>query len=297
MGGYRGRAVKRIKGQRQFKPLNPQVKFSLTKTYQVSKGASTVGNTFICEIDASTPFAPINIINGSWTDSTPTDTEPVGLSSEMYQHYRHLVVKGCHVVASVVDDIDAEQGEEETVSLGQLSMIRTSMHNNIASNSTGPALKKLYGQKSRNFTLSSTSGISSLTKSAWCSQGYSAKKTWNCNANANDQLRVANVSGSGNVASDRSFISVCLCPRMLSNNFLQPTLVTIRISYIVQFQEPTIVQQTPMPTYIPNQRRYNKNKNKYRYMNNKASAGSSVAGLATLLAILGRPRNYRALRG
>lgn len=289
MGGYRKRAVKRVKGQRQFKPLNPQAKFTLTKTYQVSKGPNTQGNNYILEIDASTPFAPIHIINGSWVDSTPTDTEPVGLSSELYQHYRHLVVKGCHVSASVVDDIDASQGEDETVSLGQLSMIRSSLNNNIASNSTGPALKKLYGQKTRNFTLSSTSGISSLTKSAYCSQGYSAKKTWNCNANANDQLRVANVSGSGNTANDKSFISVCLCPRMLTNNFLQPTLVTIRMSYIVQFQEPTITQQTPLPSYIPNQPRLKYKKRKAL----KYGAAASTAGMAAMLATMlsGRRRN------
>lgn len=292
--GYRPRAVKRVKGQNKFKPLNPQVKFVLNKTYQVSKGQNTVGNNYILEIDASTPFAPIHVINGNWVDSTPNDTEPVGLSSEMYQHYRHLVVKGCHVQASVVDDIDATQGATETVSLGQLSMIRSSLNNNIASNATGPALKKLYGQKSRNFTLSSTTGISTLTKSAYCSQGYSAKKTWNCNANANDQLRVVNTSGSSNTAGDKSFISICLLPRMLSNNFLQPTLVTVRISYIVQFQEPTIIQQTPLPNYIPNQkqRKYRKRKPLFYY-----DKGAKALGMATMLATMlsGRPNRY--LRG
>ena len=58
---YRGRAVRRMKGQSNFKPLNPTAKFVLNKTYQVSKAPTTVGNCYILEIDASTPFNPSSI--------------------------------------------------------------------------------------------------------------------------------------------------------------------------------------------------------------------------------------------
>ena len=132
----------------------------------------------------------------------------------MYTHYNHLVVKGCHVSASVVDNVDASSGEEETISLGQLTIIRSTGPASITSTHTGPELKQLYGQKSRDFTLhASELSKTSLQKSAYVSNGYSAKKTWNTNANANDDLRVANTSGSSNTPNDSTYLNVCVCPR------------------------------------------------------------------------------------
>ena len=209
---YRGRVVRRVKGQRKLKPLNPIVKFTFTKTYQVNQGTAT-DNCYILQIDAATPFAPISVKNGQWLPTT-TDQEPIGLASDLYSHYNHLVVKGCHVSASVVDNVDASSNESENVSLGQLTIVRASADNQVSSSITGPELKQYYGQKSRDFTLhSSELNKQSLQKSAYVSNGYSAKKTWNCNPNANDDLRVRNLSGSSNTPNDSTYLNVCVCPR------------------------------------------------------------------------------------
>ena len=70
---------------------------------------------------------------------------------------------------------------------------------------------------------------------------------------------------------------------MLSTNFLQPTLVSVRMTYIVQFQEPTITQNTPMPMYLAPR--------SYRKPYRKATVSKAVLGSA-ILAMLAR-RNYR----
>ena len=248
---YRGRAVKRVKGQRNMKILNPTAKFTLTKTFAVQKGAA-VDNTYILKINASTPFEFLEATNGQW-DSYSPDAEPIGLDTDMYSHYRHLVVKGCNVSASVVDNLDVSAGEGEDLVMGQLSIVRGTVANSVTSVIKGPDLKRLYGQRTRDFTLAprsaSHSGINApLTKSASCSNGYSARKTWNCDPNANDDLRVQNVSGSNQTPNDNTFLFVCVCPRDgNASGYLQPMLITVRTTYIIQFQEPTITQHTPMP--------------------------------------------------
>lgn len=273
---YRGRVVKRVKGQRKMKPLNPTVKFTLTKTYQVSKGATATGNNYYISIDAATPFAPISIKNGDWSDSNTFSNEPVGLNSDLYTHYNHLVVKGCHVSASVVDNVDASAGESETVSLGQLTVIRSSAAGSITSVHTGPELKQLYGQKCRDFTLHAAElSKTALQKSAYCSNGYSAKKTWNTDPNANDDLRVQNLSGSSNTPNDSTFISVCLSPRFQTANYLQPMVVTVRLTYIIQFQEPTIIQSVPLPMNVSGNGYTKRNQTNYEYV--KSSAKSMYA--------------------
>lgn len=268
---YRGRVVKRVKGQRKMKPLNPTAKFTFTKTYQVSQGTAT-DNCYVLQIDASTPFRPLSVKNGQWLPTT-TDQEPIGLSSDLYSHYNHLVVLGTHVSASVVDNVDASTGESETVSLGQLTIVRASADNQIASSITGPELKQYYGQKTRDFTLHAAElSKTALQKSAYVANGYSAKKTWNCNPNANDDLRVRNQSGSSNTPNDSSYLNVCLCPRFLTTgNFLQPMVVTVRMSYIIQFQEPTIVQTVPLPINISGNGS-KRNQTNYEYVKSSAKA-------------------------
>jgi hypothetical protein len=271
---YRGRAVKRIKGQRAFKPLNPTVKFTLTKTYRLSKGAA-VGKAYVLEAVASSPFNPLSAKNGDWAE-VGTNTEPTGLDSDMYSHYRHLIVKGCHITASVVGDVDKEAAVDENSKAGQLTIVRTTATNLIDPTGSAVGLKELYGQKTRNFMLGSDLADSSqsLIKSAYCSNGYSAKKTWNVNANANDDLRVVNQAGSSNRATDNTFLSVVVIPRVDQANFLKPTIVTIRLSYIVQFQEPTVTQITPMPMQIGG-KKYKKKSYKSSYII-PATAGGLV---------------------
>ena len=268
---YRGRVVKRVKGQRKMKPLNPVAKFTFTKTYQVSKGSAT-DNCYILQVDASTPFTPISVKNGQWLAST-IDQEPIGLSSDLYSHYNHLVVLGCHVSASVVDNVDASSLEDENISLGQITIVRASADNQIAASTTGPELKQYYGQKTRDFTLHAAElSKTALQKSAYVSNGYSAKKTWNCNPNVNDDLRVRNLSGSSNTPNDSSYLNVCLCPRFLNpTNFLEPMVVTVRMSYIIQFQEPTITQTVPLPINTGESRSKREQSN-YEYIKSSARA-------------------------
>ena len=281
---YRNRAVKRIKGQRAFKPHNPVVKFTWTKIYEVSSGNAQAGeNAYNLQINASTPFNPISSTNGQWTPTETLLNEPLGLNSDMYRHYKSLVVKGCHVSASVVDNLDATNvSDDEKICLGQMTIIRATAPNTMSPTETAPELKQYYGQKSRDFTLASrTLAVDGLTKSAYCSNGYSAKKTWNSNPNAVDDLRVENQAGSSNTPSDSTYLNVVLVPRFQTNSFLQPMVCSVRITYIVQFQEPTIQQVTPLPINaekILNKNKYKKIKTRNQYLNMRSKTLAQVAG-------------------
>lgn len=289
---YRQRAVKRVKGQRAFKPHNPVVKFTWTKTYQVSSGEATAGeNAYNLQINAATPFNPISATNGLWTPTETLLNEPLGLNTDMYRHYKSLVVKGCHVAASVVDNLDAESvSDDEKICLGQLSIVRASVPNAMSPTETAPELKQYYGQKSRDFTLASrTIAVDGLTKSAYCSNGYSAKKTWNSNPNAVDDLRVDNQAGSSNTPSDSTYLNVVVVPRFQTNNFLQPMIITVRMTYIVQFQEPTIQQVTPLPMKAE---RMMKQKKRNKYLN-KRTAYTGAAGLGAAAYILSKAMRYQ----
>lgn len=288
MGGYRARAAKRIKGQRAMKPHNPTVKFTWTKTYQVSSGQQQAGeNCYVLQINGATPFNPIQPEHGEWVATEGLLNEPLGLNSDMYRHYKTLVVKGCHVAASVVDNLDASNvSEDETICLGQLSIVRASENQAIGPTMTSIDLKQLYGQKSRDFTLASRGlAVDGLTKSAYCSNGYSAKKTWNSNPNAIDDIRVANQAGSSNTPTDSTYLNVCLVPRFDTNKFLQPTVVSIRITYIIQFQEPTITQTVPLPMKNENQKykKYVKRKNQQAMYNQTKLAGVAAAAAGIIL--------------
>jgi len=262
-GSFRGRAVKKVRQQGNRKLHNPTVKFILNKSYVVSQTAGQVYPTHMLTINASSPFQPIHQIAGDW-DSNDNTNEPMGLSSDLYQNYQHLVVKGCHVTASVTDEPDEAAESTETLTKGILAIAR---HTDIGSIpfSTFDAnmLKTMYGVKQKNFQLSprgsgaGTATVSNniLTKNAKVSNGYSAKKTWNTSANANDDLRVANVSGSANIATDNTFLTIGLMPQRViatPSPMLQPTHVNVRIVYIIQFQEPTFKQTVPSPMSFGN---------------------------------------------
>lgn len=253
---YRSRAVKRIRGQPRLKKSSVTAKFVLQKTYQLSNNfISDTSNTYLLRVNASTPFDPISDINGLWSEAVGLQ-EPVGLDSNLYSHYRHCYVNSCHMSASVTDNYDKIHGENEKLVNGQVSIVRGSDTNSITSTLSAPNIKKLYGQKSRDFTLTPRSNavsgqVDALNKSAYVSNGYSAKKTWNTAPAANDALRIVNLSGSSNVPDDSTFLFLCVAPRYETtpntNAFLLPTLVTIRLSYIVTFVEPTIIQTVPLP--------------------------------------------------
>jgi len=268
--GYRGRAVKKVRQQGNRKLHNPVVKFILNKSYVVSQTAGQVYPTHMLTINAFSPFQPIHQISGDW-DSNDNTNEPMGLSSDLYQNYQHLVVKGCHVTASVTDEPDEVAESTETLTKGTIAIAR---HTDIGSipfsTFNANMLKTMYGVKQKNFQLSprgsgaGTATVSNniLTKNAKVSNGYSAKKTWNTNANANDDLRVANVTGSNNIATDNTFLSIGLMPQRViatPSPLLQPTHVNVRIVYIIQFQEPTFKQTVPAPMNFGSAKKYFEN--------------------------------------
>lgn len=227
-------------------------KFTLTKVFQLQKGAAT-DNAYVLDIDVSTPFEPITARNGQWT-ANDTFNEPFGLSSDLYSHYNHLVVKGCKVSVSVKDSPDVAPQEGEQLTTGQVSLIRASQGGAITGSITASEIKSLYGHKTRGFQLSTRAegvNVSNnvLTKNAYCSLGYSAKRTWNANPLSIDDLRVANVSGSSNKATDSTHINVVVLPQNdnLGTLFLYPTQVVVKMEYIISFVEPTRIQSVPLP--------------------------------------------------
>lgn len=295
---YRGRAVKRIRGQRKLKAGAPIAKFTMTKNFQLKANSST-SSVYCLGIDATTPFNPLfDVVDGTnnplgdWIDNDSNLTEPVGLASDLYTHYNYLVVKGCHVSASVTQGTDITKIEAEKLGTGQVTLAR--MANTISEVPTSADIKEWFGQKTRNFQLSTGQG--ELTKNAYVSNGYSAKKQFNVNANANEDLRVTNTSGSSNAATDKTYIYLIIKPRadgIASSTYLLPMYVTLKLSYIIQFQDPDKQQSVPLPIST---RKTRVKKAKRRYTTNTSRANAYLAALGGLTAMYGAARYGRGRR-
>ena len=109
-------------------------------------------------------------------------------------------------------------------------------------------------------------------------------------------MRVVNQTGSSNTPTDSTYLNICISPRFSTNSFIQPVVVTVKITYIIQFQEPTILQEVPLPINVENilkkQKKKVKAKNKQTLYNQGRLAGIA---LATGRLMMG-PNRYRALR-
>jgi hypothetical protein len=270
---YRGRAVTRVRGQRDFKAPAPLVKFTLTKQYVVNKTAGQSSYSHVIRINASTPFQPISSISGSWNSDSVTN-EPLGIDSALYSNYKFLHVHSCHVQASVQDSPDAGNDlENEKLTQGTLSVIRAS--DSTLSNTESADIKLMYGQKSKDFQLSprlQTSGGESglpnnvLTKSAYVNNGYSAKKQFHVPADYNSNLSVNNSAGSTNGPADPTYMFIVVRPQTDNwTTWLLPTTVRIKLTYIIRFSDPTEVQTVPLPiawnmSSGQKRRKYNKKK-------------------------------------
>ena len=295
---YRGRAVKRIKGQRKLKVAAPTAKFTMTKNFTVVSDQSQ-SSVYALGIDCTTPFQPLfDVVDGSnnplgeFQDNDIDLVEPVGLSSDLYTNYNYLVVKGCHVSASVTQAADTTAQEKETLTTGQVTLAR--MTDIISQIPTSSDIKQYFGQKTKNFQLADGNGV--LTKNAYVSNGYSAKKQWNINANANEDLRVVNTSGSSNGATDKTYMYLIIKPRRdydaNGNQYLKPLYVTLKISYIIQFQDPDKNQSVPLPisSGLGNQKRnykkrYNKPVSGQQAFNNLAAMlGAGAFGMPLIAA-------------
>lgn len=298
---YRKRAVRRIKGQRKLKAAAPTAKFTMTKQFELSSD-NAQSSCYVLGMDCSTPFSPLfsvedgsgNVL-GDWQDNDDTLTEPVGLSSDLYSHYTSLVVKGCHVSASVSQATDVQATTQETLGTGQITLARTA--DLISGVPTSADIKQWFGQKTRNFQLSTGQGA--LTKNAYVSNGYSARKQFNINANANEDLTVVNTSGSSNKAADKTYMYLIVKPRKDlpadGNNYLIPMNITLRLSYIVQFKDPNKVQTVPLPMSIGagNNKKKLYKKNKYHY--SYSPAGYAGLGVLASMLAMRRPRLGRRI--
>ena len=306
---YRGRAVKRVKGQRNFKPPAPLVKFTLTKQFVVSKQALQSSYSNVLRINASTPFEPITTVSGNWNPDSATN-EVIGIDSALYSHYKFLHVHSCNAKVSVQDSPDTQNEESETLTQGAVSIIRAS--DNSLPSTESAAIKLMYGQKTRNFQLSprlATSGGETglpnnvLTKSAYVSNGYSARKQFNQPADFNQNLEVENLSGSAHVPNDSTYLFVVVRPQTDNfTDYLLPTTVRLKLTYVIRFSDPTQVQSVPLPIKYKQQGRQKQYKKQFNYQKmfqgqaqNTAQMASTVASVLTAMGIAPQIRGMRRM--
>ncbi len=305
---YRGRAIKRIKGQMRLKASAPTCKFTMTKNFELASD-SAQSSTYILGMDVSTPFNPLfsvedgsgNVL-GDWQDNDSGYTEPVGLASDLYTHYNMLVVKGCHVSASVSQATDVAKEENETLGTGQITLLRTAEL--ISGIPTSQDIKQYFGQKTKNFQLSTGQGA--LTKNAYVSNGYSAKRQFNVNANANEDLKVVNASGSSNKAENKTYMYLIVKPRKDlpadGSAYLIPMNITLKLSYIVQFQDPTKSQSVPLPMSTRGRARRGGKKNYRGHSGSHFSVPTygqlgAMLGMMTPALAIAQGRRGRAIAG
>ena len=311
---YRGRAVKRVKGQRKLKMNAPTAKFTITKNYELTNGAAH-SSVYMRRIQLASPFGVFHDVNnasgsslGNW-DPNDDVNQPLGLDSELYKNYNYLVVKGTHVSCSVCEAPDVViptegDGAKMTQTMGQITLARTAeLIDGIPSTAD---MKTWFGQKTKNFQLGTNiAGSRVLTKNAYVKNGYSAAKQWNANPNAKFDLQVQNDATTEQDVDDPTHMYIIIKPRKDIDSselplYLKPLYVSVRVSYIIQFQDPTNKQSVPLPMstgsrYAGNKKSYTRTRRKG--YNNQLSSYSyrATSGLATAAALLGAM--YGARRG
>lgn len=273
---YRKRAVKRIRGQRKLKAAAPTVKFTLTKVYELTN-SDAHSSVYAKRIQCGSPFGVFQDVKnstgsnlGNWEANDDTTNQPVGLDTPMYNNYNGVIVKGCHVTASVTQAPDVVvpttgDGSEQTLSTGQITLARTADILSTPENITSADIKTWFGQKTRNFQLAKDGA---LTKNAYVSNGYSARKQFNTGANGRLDLILENNPGPQQDAVDPTNMYIIIKPRKDIDDselplYLKPMLVTVRVSYICQFQDPNNIQSVPLPISTRN-KKYNRKKRGYQ---------------------------------
>lgn len=295
--GYRKRATRRIVGQGNFKPRDPIVKAILNKQYEVSANTNATESLYGLQINASTPFHPIDTLKntggdslGTWT-ANDTYNEPLGIDSRMYEFYKYVIVKGCHVSVTVAYAPDLDGTTEESLTTGQVTIVRTS--DPFAGNllPTSSDIKQMYGAKTRNFQLPSDTE-SVLTKNAYVSNGYSAKKQFHTSPLANDSLRVINRSNSFNAPQDPTFLTILIKPQRdipatELPRYLKPMQVNVKISYTLQYIDPTVDQQIPLPLNMKHATRGRRGQAKRKPESSYYARAAQAAAYATMAAMAG----------
>lgn len=252
----RNRAVRPRLNVGKLKLARPAAKFTLSKQYVVSQlaPAADKASALVLQINAATPWYPLTVKTGDWSPLDNNES-PFGITSDVYSHYKHLVVLGCNVRATVRDAPDEDAPTDQWLSTGQLSLIRSSDNGQITGTTDAADIRNMYGAKSMQFQLSPRGSTTAeggapsnvLTKNAIVSQGYSAKKQHGATAYAIDDLKVVN-DPTAAIPSDSTFINVAILPRDPgASDYLLPVACTVRITYIVGFTDPTQNQSVPLP--------------------------------------------------
>ena len=252
----RNRAVRPQLKVGNLKLARPAAKFVLNKQYVVTQltDAADKASALVCQINAATPWYPLTVKTGDWS-SLDTNLSPFGITSDVYSHYKNLVVLGCHVRATCRDAPDEDAPTDQWLSTGQLSLIRSSDNGQITGTTDAADIRNMYGSKSMQFQLSPRGSTTAeggapsnvLTKSAVVHQGYSARKQHGASAYAIDDLKVVN-DATASIPTDSTFINVAILPRDPgASDFLLPVAVTLRITYTIGFTDPTQVQSVPLP--------------------------------------------------
>lgn len=304
---YRGRAVNRVKGQRKLKMNAPTAKFTITKDFEVTNG-SAHSSVYMRRIQLASPFGVFHDVTnssgsslGTWEANDETNI-PIGLNSELYKNYNYLVVKGTHVTCSVNEAPDvviptSGDGAKMTQTTGQITLARTADLISEDEIPTTATMKTWFGQKTKNFQLGTNiAGSRALTKNAYVSNGYSAGKQWNANPNAKFDLQVQNNADEEQDVDDPTHMYIIIKPRKDLDVselplYLKPLYVSVKVSYIIQFQDPTNKQSVPMPMstgsrYAGNKQRVKRSTRSDIYAR-QADAGQVLAPLLGAMGLLG----------
>lgn len=228
----------------------PLGRFTLMKYYYVkmpTASASAPQQPAILHINASTPFQPLAVTSGTWT-ANDTNNEPHGLDTSPWTGYNHCVVLGCHVSCNIKDSIDKVQSGSESLHEGIVRLTRASSNAVVNTASTNSNLRERAFSKGRALELAKTT-VTGIPKNCHVSQGYSAKRTWSANPMGQDQLRIANVTGSSNTPSDSTYIALSIhtADEKVTDATLKQFKVQLKITYTIKFSEPSTAQNVPRP--------------------------------------------------
>lgn len=315
MGRYRTNY--RIKGQRKLKANAPTAKFTLTKTFEVTNGAAH-SSVYMKRIQCASPFGIFHdCLNssgatlGNW-DPNDDLNMPIGLDSDLYKNYNYCVVKGCHVSVGVQQAPDvaipadsADPGSKQTMTTGQVTLARTADLLDTANIPTTAEMKTWFGKKTKNFQLGNNIAFDqALTRNANVVNGYSAAKQWNVNPNTRFDLQCQNNTAEEQDVDDPTHMYIIIKPRKDIDPselpiYLKPMLVSVRVSYIIQFQDPTNAQSVPLPISTGSKAAYNKRNFKKKYTNfytNATMTQKLMSAAAVIAAAQGGRAGYRRLR-
>lgn len=232
------------------KLATPRATFSMMKYYYVTmptaKG-SAPQDAAVLRMDASTPFNPLTVVSGTWTEND-TNTEPYGISGDPYPSYNKCVVLGSRITAVIQDSVDNVASGSNSEHEGIVRLSRTAKSTTITATTTNSELRERSYSKGKSFQLAKTSVVG-LMKNATISAGYSAKKQHNTAPMGLEELHVTNTAGSSNTCSNPTYISLSI--HLTNENLASATLkqfkVQLKIQYNVAFMDPGDGLNIPRP--------------------------------------------------